>query len=119
MENAAQSLSAVRDDLSNVINGVETTLAQLEVEGIKEGRQALKECRMWFGVAEAKVRGLDPWANKVTEPAPVSTQPQESVTPPEVAQVTQEATPPAVVNPAPPVIEAVQPVAPVAAEPTV
>jgi len=64
----ADHLSAIRDSISPLIveaqqlvtdrpsNGAEITIAM----------RKLQEARMWFGVAEALDKGLDPWTAQVS-----------------------------------------------------
>lgn len=64
-----QSLRNVREDITPMIKGMESWTATRPTSGaeVTLGLRKLQEARMWFGVAEAIEKGLDPWANQVEE----------------------------------------------------
>jgi len=62
-------LAELRDELTPLINDVQDMASNRPRSGaeITLGLRKLQEARMWFGVAEAMEKGLDPWANKIEE----------------------------------------------------
>jgi len=62
-------LSELRDELTPLIVDVQDMSSNRPRSGaeITLGLRKLQEARMWFGVAEAMEKGLDPWANRIEE----------------------------------------------------
>lgn len=65
---AEAELETIRTELTDIIKrgeALERSLAPPVVQEAVLARRNAEDARMRFGVAQAKLKGFDPWANKV------------------------------------------------------